>query len=342
VLRADPGQAGRAFVTDVDLGRSVVGLWDSSTARPSRLAAVAPAARAVSSITDSLPARSSRIVCLLVVVDAVSVALAVALSYVGRYGTATVPGIDSRTGWPVFVLVGLVWLGSLWAQRAYEPRLLGVGTDEYGRVTRATLLLFSALAIGSYLLKFELARGFVALALPVGLVLLLAGRFTLRQWIRHERAAGKLCHRVLVVGESGLVADFAEQLRAEPAAGFAVVGACLPTDSHTVAIGPRLDPIPVLGDYTQVPRAARDAGADVVAVTASESFTPERLRRLAWSLEGQDVNLVVAPAVTEVAGPRVTVRPVAGLPLMYVDEPRFTGFQRILKGTLDRVVAATG
>ncbi len=80
--------------------------------------------------------------------------------------------------------------------------------------------------------------------------------------------------------------------------------------------------------------------ADVVAVTASDSITPESLRRIAWSLEGLDVDLVVAPAMTDVAGPRVSVRPVAGLPLLYVDEPRFTGWQRLAKGTIDRVGAA--
>ncbi len=74
-------------------------------------------------------------------------------------------------------------------------------------------------------------------------------------------------------------------------------------------------------------------------MTASEVVTPERLRELAWQLEGADVDLVVAPAMTDVAGPRVTVRPVAGLPLLYVDEPRFTGAARLVKGTLDRLVA---
>ena len=79
-----------------------------------------------------------------------------------------------------------------------------------------------------------------------------------------------------------------------------------------------------------------------MAVTASDTISPARLRRVAWSLEGSDVDLVVAPAVTDVAGPRVTVRQVAGLPLLYVDEPRFTGIPRLVKGTIDRVGAAAG
>ena len=133
--------------------------------------------------------------------------------------------------------------------------------------------------------------------------------------------------------------DFVAQLRQEPRAGFTVVGACLPSRDERMRSGDNVD---VLGDYADVASVAVAVRADIVAVTASESIAPEALRRLAWSLEGLDVDLVVAPAVTDVAGPRVSVRPVAGLPLLYVDEPRFSGWQRLVKGTIDRIGAALG
>ena len=61
--------------------------------------------------------------------------------------------------------------------------------------------------------------------------------------------------------------------------------------------------------------------ADMVAVASSESFGSEEVRRLAWRLEGSGVAIALVPALTDVAGPRIHVRPVAGLPLMYVEEP---------------------
>ena len=149
-------------------------------------------------------------------------------------------------------------------------------------------------------------------------MLLLAGRLVLRRWLVAQRLNGRLAHRVLVVGDPLAAAGFVARLAEEPAAGFTVVATCLPEDAVALV---------------------RTTGADVVAVTASEVVTPERLRELAWQLEGADVDLVVAPAMTDVAGPRVTMRPVAGLPLLYVDEPRFTGGARLVKGTLDRLVA---
>ncbi|MEP6463266.1 MAG: exopolysaccharide biosynthesis polyprenyl glycosylphosphotransferase, partial [Frankiaceae bacterium] len=48
---------------------------------------------------------------------------------------------------------------------------------------------------------------------------------------------------------------------------------------------------------------------------------------------------LVAPAITDIAGPRISIRPVAGLPLLHVDHPEFTGARRIIKGGFDRVVA---
>ena len=64
------------------------------------------------------------------------------------------------------------------------------------------------------------------------------------------------------------------------------------------------------------------------------------LKRLGWELEGAGVDLVVAPALTDVAGPRVHVRPVSGLQLLYVEQPEFTGPTRIMKEAFDRVTAA--
>jgi exopolysaccharide biosynthesis polyprenyl glycosylphosphotransferase len=334
-------EKGRSQVTNVDVrsltGRPIGPAYVNRRRSADVLAAAPPALPAP--LAQSLPRRSRVVGATLVTVDLVAVVAALSLAYIGRFGVTPTQVALGLSGVLVSAAIGVGWLATIAAQRGYEPRVLGVGGEEYRRVTRATLVLFGGLAIASYLLKFELARGFVGLALPVGLVLLLLGRFTARRWLVRQRAAGRLCHRVLVLGERAMITQFVAQLRQEPNAGFTVVGACLPGRAERLRSG---DSIPVLGDYSDVAEVVRSVGADVVAVTASESITPEQLRHVAWSLEGLDVDLVVAPAVTDVAGPRLSIRPVAGLPLLYVDEPRFTGFQRVVKGTLDRVGAAAG
>src|SRR6202042_1568455 len=51
--------------------------------------------------------------------------------------------------------------------------------------------------------------------------------------------------------------------------------------------------------------------------------------------------LCVAPALLDVAGPRTTIRPVAGLPLLHMDHPEFTGIRRVVKAAFDRTLAGT-
>ena len=46
------------------------------------------------------------------------------------------------------------------------------------------------------------------------------------------------------------------------------------------------------------------------------------MRRLAWELEHEDVQVVIAPSVTDVSSERVSVRPVGGLPLIHLEKPR--------------------
>jgi exopolysaccharide biosynthesis polyprenyl glycosylphosphotransferase len=66
----------------------------------------------------------------------------------------------------------------------------------------------------------------------------------------------------------------------------------------------------------------------------------ENWRRLSWALEGSGIKLLVAPPLTDVAGPRIVVRPAQGLPLLEIEEPEFRGANRVVKAIIDRVLAA--
>jgi exopolysaccharide biosynthesis polyprenyl glycosylphosphotransferase len=91
-----------------------------------------------------------------------------------------------------------------------------------------------------------------------------------------------------------------------------------------------------------VAEAVRASRADTVAVAAGASVGPARLRRLSWQLEGTDTDLVVAPGLMEVAGPRLHIRPMTGLPLLHVEEPEFAGARRVVKAVIDRSLATLG
>jgi exopolysaccharide biosynthesis polyprenyl glycosylphosphotransferase len=97
----------------------------------------------------------------------------------------------------------------------------------------------------------------------------------------------------------------------------------------------------VAGHLDGAAAAVRRFGADVVAVLSCPEMDGTRLRELAWELEKTGTDLCVAPALLDVAGPRTTIRPVAGLPLLHMDHPEFTGIRRVIKAMFDRTAAAT-
>jgi exopolysaccharide biosynthesis polyprenyl glycosylphosphotransferase len=233
------------------------------------------------------------------------------------------------------ILLVPVWLAALMIARAYEMRFMGTGADEFKRVTSASLRLMAVLAIVAFTFKLDLARGYVAIAIPIGTVLLLLGRYGQRRWLHARRRRGQFLRRVVVVGGVDGIHDLASQLSQFPYIGYALVGACLPTPGEAFA----LPEVPVLGSLTQVMQAVAESGADTVAVASGPGMSPAVLRRLSWEIEGTGIDLVVAPALLDVAGPRISVRPVAGLPLLHVEEPELSGFRQLVKATVEWVFA---
>jgi exopolysaccharide biosynthesis polyprenyl glycosylphosphotransferase len=98
--------------------------------------------------------------------------------------------------------------------------------------------------------------------------------------------------------------------------------------------------IPICGGLDSVPSVVSRFNADTVAVLACLEMDGARLRELAWDLEKTGTEMCVASALLDVAGPRTTIRPVAGLPLLHVDHAELTGGKRVLKAVFDKVSAA--
>ncbi|MEH1101847.1 sugar transferase [Micromonospora sp. CPCC 205561] len=275
----------------------------------------------------------------LVVLDTTVLTVAVLVGYVARFGDEA-PG-GSKIPY-ILVAPGLVlvWLISLRVLRCYDDRVLGYGADEYRRVGTASVRLAGGIAIFGYIADVAVSRGFLAISLAVGMVGLETARFAARKRLHRARSVGAgWSRKVLVVGDTAHVLELVHTLRREPYAGYQVVGACIP-DALLAPVAQRLGDVPVVGSFRGIPEAAAAIGADTVAVTASGELTATRLRRLGWQLEGTGIDLVVAPALTDVAGPRIHTRPVAGLPLIHVEAPEFRGARKLVKGFVDRAVSS--
>jgi exopolysaccharide biosynthesis polyprenyl glycosylphosphotransferase len=233
------------------------------------------------------------------------------------------------------LILPVAWLLTLTLAGAYDPRFIGVGTDEFRRVLNAGAFLIAAVAIASYAFKADLARGYVVLSLPCVTVFDLFARYALRKRLHKAREQGACMRRVVVVGHSPVVSDIVTMLRRETYHGLTVVAACL---ADTVEPGSIAD-VPAVAGLDGVPEVVRRYDADTVAVLACPEMAGSQLRQLAWDLEKTSTDLCVAPALLDVAGPRTTIRPTAGLPLLYMDHPEFSGMRLVIKAAFDRVLA---
>jgi exopolysaccharide biosynthesis polyprenyl glycosylphosphotransferase len=229
----------------------------------------------------------------------------------------------------------LLWVVTMALAGGYDSRFIGVGSDEFRRVLNAGVSLTACVAILAYATKTDLARGYVVVALPCVTLFNLVARFTLRKRLHKLRKLGSCMRRVVVVGHSAIVGDLATMLRREHHHGLSVVAMCVagPGAVHEIA------GIPVIGGLDNVADVVRRFDADMVAVLACPEMSGVALRELAWELEKTDTDLCVAPALLDVAGPRTTIRPIAGLPLLHMDHPEFTGARRVIKSAFDKAVA---
>ena len=230
-------------------------------------------------------------------------------------------------------LLPVALLAVLVVSRAYERRFLFVGTDEYQRVFRGGVGLIAGVAVVSYALDLDLARSYVLAALPTAMVSAVVLRFALRKRLHFARARGERLRRVIVVGHELSVIGITRQLRRERYHGLEVVGACLPPGHDGV-----ID-LPVFGTFDDVATAVDAADADTVVVLSCPELDGAALRRLAWRLERDEVDLVVASALIDVAGARTTIRPFDGLPMLHVEHPRLHGGARVVKDLVDRIGA---
>lgn len=273
----------------------------------------------------------------LVVGDAIAAAFGVTLAHLVRFADSTnaltVPDAVFAATLPI------VWIAVLALNRGYEARFVGAGSSEIDRVFRAFLHATVGTVFVWAMTPWQVSRGFLILALLFTLVADLLVRYAARKRLHAARATGANMSSVVMVGGPDAVLEFAGLLMRDRHAGMKVVGACVvgadaEQVSRLAAAG-----VHVLGGVDDVVAAVRASGATRVVVLAGE-VSPQKLRWVSWQLEDVEADLVVSPGLVEVGGRRLHVQPAAGLPLLHVDQPAFTGVRRAIKGAFDRFGAA--
>jgi exopolysaccharide biosynthesis polyprenyl glycosylphosphotransferase len=284
-----------------------------------------------------------RYVLTLILTDVAVVLLALAGAQMVRLGRP-VTTLDAATVYYLVLslFVAAIWLGLLAAYRTRSPRIVGAGVEEYRRVLSATLATVGVIAVALMIFRPEYARGYLAVAFPLGLIALLLSRSLCRRALARQRRKGRCLMSVLAVGDPRAVRSLVQSLSRGWWYGYSVIGVCLAGRSTGGTLDiPGVGTLPVLGGEGNVEDAILKTNADIVALTTTDHLGPEGVRELSWQLDKLGVDLVVSPGVVDVAGPRLTMRPVAGLPLIHVERPQYSGTKKLQKRAFDLCVSLT-
>ncbi|MBA8792711.1 exopolysaccharide biosynthesis polyprenyl glycosylphosphotransferase [Friedmanniella endophytica] len=244
---------------------------------------------------------------------------------------------DSPTTAGLILLGLLAWPLAVTLVRGYHHNQVGFGGEELRGPLRAAVAVVVVGAFTAQLVDGHTLLALLLTAAPLAAVLSLGARFVLRKTLHFTQRQGRNLRRVIVAGSVDSVRALHERLSSESHHGMAVVGACVPVGDADAELD-----VPVLGDLSSVTRAVREFGCDAVAVTSDDATRNSYLRKIAWSLEGVGVEMLVDPGLVEVAGPRMHIRPILGLPLVHVAQPRFTGWPRVIKRITDVVLTSAG
>ncbi|SDB79858.1 Undecaprenyl-phosphate galactose phosphotransferase, WbaP/exopolysaccharide biosynthesis polyprenyl glycosylphosphotransferase [Raineyella antarctica] len=238
------------------------------------------------------------------------------------------------------VVTGMaLWLVPLWiavfaSWGLYRVKNMGAGSLEYQSVVTASGITAGTSAAILYLTKNDVSRGFFVLEFSLGVVLLLLGRLTVRRLVQRARAHGLLLNRVVLSGDVQHIEEIATVIKREVWLGYRIVGAVIPP-----ATGQPYTPsgIPVIGHTDELGTAVKAADAEAVICTEGSFSRSRDFRRLAWDLENENTQMIVVPTMTDVSAERLRVRPIAGLPLVHVEQPQSEAASRWGKKLFDLV-----
>jgi lipopolysaccharide/colanic/teichoic acid biosynthesis glycosyltransferase len=247
------------------------------------------------------------------------------------------------------VIPGL--LAIFWLRGAYARHHLLGGPEEYARIvsgcTYGTLLLLAA----SYLFDTAptVSRGWLLLFWLLAIVLVGAGRFTLRRIAYYLRRRGWLVRRVVIAGANDHGLSIAQQLHGPAGQGAQVVGflddylpagtalGLLPAGGHPY----QSDQFRVLGHPRGAAAIASGWQCDLLIVvqTALSWESQQLLARLALTAD-RHLEMRLAPTPYDLTAAGVESAPLGYIPLLRLQPSRLVGVDAVLRATCDLAVAA--
>ena len=275
---------------------------------------------------------------IMVAADILAIVLAALLAYLVRQDLAGLGRAAdlSTTIREASLVISIGWIGAIAIAGGYDARTLNSGPEIFRSVMRASLGAAGVVGAVAYLAGIQLSRVFFVAMFVIGTPILLLSRLVLRRVLNTLRGKGRLRSRTLIVGGLPHVESVAATVHRERWLGYEVVGALVPAGEHAASTR---GGIPVLGHESELIAVMERLQPAVILFTSGSAGAAENFRRIAWRLEDHDVDIIVVPAISEISRDRVSMRPVAGLPLVHLEKPRSRNALRVSKRVFDVVTS---
>jgi exopolysaccharide biosynthesis polyprenyl glycosylphosphotransferase len=303
-------------------------------------AAVVPSLACASSEGVRGPSWTSRYVALLAGLDLVATFVATMICWV-------VGSADDRQAvtvfsghvhyWSLAVAAPLIWLAALAGSGAYSRHDASQGFDDYRLPARVGIYGAGFISILAFALNVGLSQLIVLVYFPVlvGTSLLLRCIFRQGLFALHRR--GRALRRMLLVGDKTCVTRFANHIFRQPMPGYRLVGACIPSDESVIGHG--RSRVSVVGRPEDLVALAEVGDVDTVLIVGHPKFEGTTLQEVAWRLERSGRNLLIGPDVVDLAGPRISIAPIGGLPLLRIGDPLIGVHRHTVKAWVERFLA---
>lgn len=255
-----------------------------------------------------------------------------------QFSSHTVPGFSlpgpQLLTWTV---VSIIWFLTVYFSNGYTERIKLSGAAEYSMLMKSSIraLGFSSI-VALYTQQLGVLTFLFCFYLTIALATILARWLTRRQ-LSKARTENQFISNALIAGSVTSVTEICSILESNGDHGYKIIGACIPysrTSVSSLEVEPKAK-IPILGDLDDLPRLLKDDGVQTLILTSADEFSPRTVRNLSWLLDPFRQQLVIAPNILDISGPRLYTQPSAGLPLLSIQVPQLGGFSQQLKRLID-------
>jgi exopolysaccharide biosynthesis polyprenyl glycosylphosphotransferase len=233
----------------------------------------------------------------------------------------------------VYLLVALLWGTAFLLLSVYVPHKLRAIDDVQAIFAAVTL---ATLALAGMLFFFfpQVSRLQTLIFYGLNLAFLIGARLVVRLSLKISGQPRYTSRRVLILGTGAEGRDVGRMIAQHSWAGFELIG-YLDDDLEPQSL---VEGYPVLGRMEGLDQYVRSMGIDEVIV-AIPCHAYDRFFRLVGELQHLPAKVRMVPDYIKTALFRTRVREVAGVPMITIQKPGLTPFERQVKRIFDLIVA---